>query len=58
MPSLDNCLLGCIVLKSEHKRLRSGELDIQDPWKRYRLASPEIRVWCRDRGDWVNLNPR
>lgn len=55
---LDNCLLGCVVLRSEHARLGRGELDVRDPWKRYRLASPEIRVWCRDSGDWVKLNPR
>lgn len=52
---LDTCLLGCVVLRSEHGRIASGELNPGDPWARYRDATPLINVWDRQANDWVLL---
>jgi len=54
---LDQCLIGCVVLKSEHNRLSSVEINPKDPWRRYREASPPIRVWNRESEDWLSLEP-
>lgn len=54
---LEQCLIGCIVLKSEHNRLKSVEINPKDPWRRYREASPAIRVWDRETENWLSLEP-
>jgi|GEM_PF-3728535 len=55
-----NSLIGCVVLKSEHARLkRLPTFEPQDPWKRYREASPKpIKVWSRLKKDWLDLSSR
>lgn len=50
---LDQCLLGCILLQSEHVRLGRAAIDPKDPWRRYRDAS--IRVWDREQAQWVSF---
>jgi len=52
---LDEFLIGCIVLKEEHKRLGDSEIVSGDPWLRYRTASPPVRVWDRKNEEWVNF---
>lgn len=54
---LDQCLIGCVVLKSEHARLSSADIDPRDPWRRYRQAVPPVRVWDREAKDWISLEP-
>jgi hypothetical protein len=54
---LDQCLIGCVVLKSEHARLGGAEIDPSDPWRRYRQASPPLHVWDRLTEAWVSLEP-
>jgi hypothetical protein len=54
---LEGSVLGCVVLKAEHARLGRHDLDLRDPWKRYRFATPPIRVWSRDRNQWIDLDP-
>jgi hypothetical protein len=51
-------LIGCVVLKEEHKRLGDSEIVSGDPWLRYRMASPPVRVWDRKNEEWVNLGAR
>lgn len=48
-------LIGCIVLREEHKRLGDSEIVPGDPWFRYRTAFPPVRVWDRKNEDWANL---
>jgi hypothetical protein len=55
---LDQCLIGCVVLKSEHARLGSADIEPSDPWRRYRQAMPPLRVWDRQAEEWVSLEPR
>ena len=54
---LVQCLIGCVVLRAEHKRIGSADIEPSDPWRRYRQASPPIRVWDRHAEDWVSLEP-
>lgn len=54
---LDHCLLGCVVLRSEHGRIASGPLNPSDPWGRYRDATPRLNVWDRHTKCWVSLAP-
>jgi len=54
---LDACLLGCVVLRSEHARIVGGALNPRDPWGRYRNATPRIRVWDRRVAAWASLEP-
>ncbi|MDT5123379.1 MAG: hypothetical protein QOC96_2861 [Acidobacteriota bacterium] len=54
---LDQCLIGCVVLKSEHERLGSADIEPHDPWRRYRQASPPLRVWDRQAEEWLSLEP-
>lgn len=49
---LDQCLIGCVVLRSEHRRIGSAELNPSDPWGRYRDATPTVRVWDRRTKSW------
>jgi hypothetical protein len=50
---IETHLRGCVVLKIEHQRLeRATELD-NDPWSRYRRATPSVGVWSRDEGRWI-----
>jgi hypothetical protein len=55
---IEQCLIGCVVLKSEHARLGSADIDPGDPWRRYRHASPLLRVWDRQAEEWVPIEPR
>lgn len=48
---LDRFLIGCVILRSEHHRLKSVAFDPHDSWNRYRKAG--IKVWSRTRNDWV-----
>ncbi len=54
---LDQCLVGCVVLKSEHNKLGSAIIEPKDPWRRYREAYPKIRVWDRETENWLSLEP-
>jgi hypothetical protein len=54
---LDQCLIGCVVLRSEHERLAGADIDPDDPWRRYRQADPPLRVWDRLTEEWVSLEP-
>ena len=56
---LDSYLIGCVILKKEHARLPGSNADIasSDPWKRYRLATPQVRVWSRIEQKWISLEP-
>jgi len=47
---LDACLIGCVVLASEHRRLPTMPMDSADPWRRYRGV---LRVWSRVGKRWV-----
>lgn len=49
---LDQCLIGCVVLRGEHRRIGSAELNPSDPWRRYRDATPTVRVWDRRTANW------
>lgn len=50
--------LGCVVLRSEHRRLQTIPMVLRDPWQRYRTANPPLRVWSRPDERWVNLEPQ
>lgn len=54
---LDQCLVGCVVLKSEHSRLGSADINPEDPWRRYRESFPQLRVWDRESESWLLLKP-
>ena len=46
-------LLGCVILASEHLRLGLEGESIEDPWRKYREASPPVRVWHRREQAWI-----
>lgn len=54
---LDESLIGCVVLRSEHRQLQSAHLRPRDPWFRYRVAEPPVAVWDRQDKCWISLAP-
>lgn len=51
---VDQHLLGCVVLGSEHRRLGAEVMALDDPWHKYRNANPPVRVWSRTSSRWVS----
>jgi len=51
---IEPLILGCVVLKNEHRRLATTPGTIDDPWRKYREAKgAPVRVWSRRTARWL-----